>query len=487
MSKTSARTKQVLVVEDDDGDALLVERALARSEFAPIRAESRQAALQHLAAARCDAVLLDLSLPDSFGLEGLDLVHAQHSELPVIVLTGLADEALALEALNRGAQDYLVKGAWTADLLVRALRYAIHRQAVQTENRRLLAELRQQARRDGLTGLLNRHALLEELHREWSRSSRTGGPLSCAMLDLDYFKRINDTYGHIAGDAALKAAAATLRAECRLTDLPGRYGGEEFCVILPGTTLKEALIWAGRVRARIAHAPLPIEGHEVPLTASLGVAERLPTMRGPEVLLEQADQALRLAKQLGRNRVVAADHIPKPAPGLATSSGDDLSQRATAADLMLPPMATLRPTTPLAEAAQHLLEMRTDALPVVDARGVLVGIVGEQDLVAAVSTPQDWLRPVAEVMQHHPPSFGPDTAARAIQEFLARSGVSQVMIVHQQRPVGVVSRFALLRWLYWCHEQELHAEPWEDDPPEAPPCSVRAAVPQSEPALLSST
>jgi two-component system cell cycle response regulator len=451
MNQTPSRTRLVLVVEDDDGDAVLVERALAGSEFEPVRVESRQAALQRLHDAPCDAVLLDLSLPDSFGLEGVDLLHAQFPDLPVVVVTGLADEQLALDALNRGAQDYLVKGVWTPELLVRTLRYAIHRQAVHAENRRLMAELQRQARHDALTGLLTRHALMEELEREWSRACRTGQPLCCAMLDLDYFKRINDTYGHAAGDVALQTAAAAVRAESRQTDFPGRYGGEEFCVLLPGTSQQQAMVWAERVRARIAKDPLELQNTPLRLTASLGVAERTSTMSRPEALLERADQALRLAKQLGRNRVVAAERVASTASESAAFLSDQMSEGATAADLMLPPAAILSPATPLVEAAQHLLSMRTDALPVVDARGVLLGLVGEQDLASAMRTPHDWFRPVAEVMQQHPPCFRPDTPARAIREFLARNGVSQVVIVEEQRPVGLVSRFALLRWLYWCH------------------------------------
>jgi diguanylate cyclase (GGDEF)-like protein len=459
MPHPPAHPRPVLLVEDDQGDAVLVERALAGSGFSLVHVTTRQDALAMLRTAPFAAALLDLSLPDSFGLEGVDALHACCPDLPILVITGLSDEQLALTALDRGAQDYLVKGAWSSELLVRALRYAIHRQSIQAENRRLMLELARQSRHDPLTGLLNRRALRQELDREWHRTSRTGQPLACVLLDLDYFKRINDTWGHGTGDEALCAVASLLRHDCRAADVVSRYGGEEFCVLLPDTTQAAAAAWAERIRAQLAQSPLKAEGATIPLTASFGIAQRTAAMLRADDLLDRADQALRLAKQLGRDRVVTADRLALP--GAAAALCDQASPRALAADLMTCPQVLLGHNTPLWEVAQHLLGTRTLALPVVDEHGCLCGLVSEQELAIAVATADAWQLPVGQIMQRHPPAFHPDTPAQTLLELVVRSGISELVIVDNGRPLGMVSRFALLRWLFWSRRQAAPTPPAE--------------------------
>jgi diguanylate cyclase (GGDEF)-like protein len=439
---------RVIVVEDDEGDAVLVERALAASEFQPLQVGNRQSAIDSLAAGGFAACLLDLSLPDSFGLEGVEVVRASFPDLPIVVVTGLSDSQLALQALERGAQDYLVKGEWTSELLIRTLHYAIQRQQAQAENRRLLGELARQARHDGLTGLLNRCSLIEELTRHWSRSTRTTESLSCVMVDVDFFKRINDVYGHAAGDCALQAIAAVLRAGCRAEDTCGRYGGEEFCVILPGATQQQALAWAERMRRRLGELAIPLGAETLQITASFGVAERTMEVARLESLIDRADQALRLAKQLGRDR--ALPYCPRTGldAGLASGSADaDIGD--TAGDLLCPLEAVLDPTATLEEAARYLIGTRSESLSVVDSQGNLLGTVGEQELTAGVTTALDWKRSVAEIMKRKPPTFGSWVAVETIREFLVRTGASHVLIVEGRRPIGVVTRLGILRWLTW--------------------------------------
>lgn len=459
MPNAPAPPKPILLVEDDDGDAVLVARALAGSEFSPVHVATRQAALQRLSAEPFAAALLDLSLPDSFGLEGVDVLRACCPDLPILILTGLSDEQLALAALDRGAQDYLVKGAWSPALLVRTLRHAIHRQSIQAENRRLMLELERQSRHDPLTGLLNRRAWRQELDREWQHSGRSGQPLACVLLDLDYFKRINDTWGHGTGDEALCAVASLLRAHSRQSDLAGRFGGEEFCILLPDTTQAAAAAWAERIRTLLSQTPLQTGSRTVCLTASFGVAQRTAAMLHADDLLDRADQVLRLAKQLGRNRVVTAD-CPAMVGAMAVLGRSTLLQ-ATAADLMTCPQTLLGPSTPLFEAAQHLLGMRSVALPVVDEQGRLCGLLSEQELATAVATVDAWQLPVGQIMQRHPPTFTPDTPARTLLELVVRSGTSDLAIVDHGRLLGMVSRFALLRWLFWSRRELAPTPPAE--------------------------
>jgi diguanylate cyclase (GGDEF)-like protein len=184
---------------------------------------------------------------------------------------------------------------------------------------RLLAELRYRSRHDGLTGLLNRRAMEETLLAQVQRSRRTGEPFAVLMLDLDRFKTINDRHGHAAGDHALKHTAAVLKAELREVDAVGRFGGEEFLVLMPGATVETARPVAERLRtALVTNAP-QIEGATVPLSASIGIAQWREPREEPSRLVMRADAALYHAKLRGRDCVVAeaseTEPIARPACG----------------------------------------------------------------------------------------------------------------------------------------------------------------------------
>jgi diguanylate cyclase (GGDEF)-like protein len=446
MRSTPDRSQRVLLIEDDDEDAVLVQRALERFPGFELRHVRRmQAALDTLAADDFDVALLDLSLPDSFGLQGVATLRTRFADLPVVVLTGLDDNNLALAALEQGAQDYLAKCQCAPELLVRTLRYAIQRQQFQRENRRLMDELARQARDDALTGIVNRRSLVAELEREWSRVLRSGEPLSCVLLDVDFFKRVNDTHGHAAGDLVLQALAGLLRKTCRLGDFPGRYGGEEFLIILPETTEEGAVTWADRLRQTIADTPIAIGSETVHVTVSFGVAERTPEVASGEQLVDRADQALRLAKQLGRDRVVSFTQTMALMEGAGTTQHDAFVQ-LTAKDIMTPLVATLEESTTLREATEFLLDLRLDSAPIVDRQGNFVGMVGEEDLAHALTGPDAWQRPVAEIMRKKPACFSAGSSASGIHDFLTRVAVRRVVILDAQRPVGIVSRANILRW-----------------------------------------
>jgi diguanylate cyclase (GGDEF)-like protein len=170
---------------------------------------------------------------------------------------------------------------------------------------RLIQQLRWQARHDGLTGLLNRRAMQEIIDQELSRSRRVGDTFAVVMLDVDHFKSLNDVHGHAAGDHALKHIAALLQTSVRDVDRVGRFGGEEFIVLLPGQALAQAGTVAETLRQRLATQPLQREGVQTPLTlsASFGVAEWKGPKEDPSRLVMRADQALYRAKRAGRNQV----------------------------------------------------------------------------------------------------------------------------------------------------------------------------------------
>lgn len=437
---------RLLLIEDDEADALLVERALERYPGFVLRHVTRlQAAIEVLNEATFDAALLDLSLPDSFGLEGITRLQSKFPDLPVVVLTGLDDSKMPLEALERGAQDYLCKGSCSAENLIRAIRYSIQRQQIQSENRRLLAELEKQARHDPLTDILNRRSLVCELEREWHRTVRSGEPFSCVMLDVDYFKRINDAYGHTVGDQVLQAISKLLAKACRAGDVPGRYGGEEFLILMPATSESGAAIWAERLRIMLAAAPISVNGETIHVTASFGVAERTAVTERGEEMVDQADQALLLAKRLGRDQVVSYQQTLAQADGTDAEVHDAFA-RLTAADIMTPLVAVLEETATLQQATEFLLNLRLDSAPIVDAQGRLVGILGEEKLARVLASAEAWNRPVSEAMNTKPISFSIDTPAVEIQDFLSRAASRRVVILDAQRPVGIVSRSSILRW-----------------------------------------
>ncbi len=178
---------------------------------------------------------------------------------------------------------------------------------VELNHARLSAE--RLARTDALTGVLNRRELLERLDREWIKATRHRAPLSLLMIDIDFFKRINDTYGHQAGDAVLVNVARVLKTVCRECDDVGRYGGEEFCVVLAGTTLVEAAKLAERLNAEVAGIVIEHEGNSLAVTMSIGVAQNAPGMTESGELIKVADCALYRAKNLGRNRVESMERV----------------------------------------------------------------------------------------------------------------------------------------------------------------------------------
>lgn len=174
------------------------------------------------------------------------------------------------------------------------------------ELQRAKAEAERRSRYDTLTCALNRHTFFEQFEQEWERTLQSGTPLSCVMLDLDFFKNINDTYGHLAGDAALAAVAGLLARHCHTNHVIGRFGGEEFCLVLTETEWNEAVGCAHRLRAAIEAHPVNHGDQTFFVTASFGVAQHNHKTSSVSELLDSADRALLRAKQLGRNRVEVA-------------------------------------------------------------------------------------------------------------------------------------------------------------------------------------
>jgi diguanylate cyclase (GGDEF)-like protein len=240
--------------------------------------------------------ILDWMMPGMDGVQVCRKVRSTNREpyIYIVLLTARTDSEDLVEGMEAGADDYLTKPFNAQELRVRIR--AGHRILD------LQDALRRQATHDGLTGLLNRNSILARLSEEIARQDRESRPVSVLMIDIDRFKSVNDTYGHQGGDSVLREAAARLAAASRCYDGVGRYGGEEFLVILPGCDLASALVQAERLREAVAGTLFGISDHELEITCSIGVA--CVEGASPEVLIRYADEALYEAKTSGRNRVV---------------------------------------------------------------------------------------------------------------------------------------------------------------------------------------
>ncbi len=303
------------------------------------------------------------------------------------------------------------------------------------------------SRTDVLTGLLNRRAFQGHLKLEWGRAISKGTPLSCAIVDLDYFKRINDTLGHQAGDLVLKRLAELLQTQCRASDYLCRYGGEELCVLLPNADESVAAAWAERARKAIEDSTVLVGERAVRVTASIGIAQALGATDTMEQLVDRADQSLIVAKKLGRNRVMCASAMSESGAVIEQVRLHGAVFRGVlATEVMTTPVASLSLQSTVGEAANVLRKTRINSAPVVDAQGKLVGVLSEKDVICILPNHAAWNMPIERIMQRTFVSFEEDAPLEAICEFLSRVTVRRVFIVRDGAPIGVISQGNLLRW-----------------------------------------
>jgi two-component system, cell cycle response regulator len=286
-----------LLIIDDDAESLAIAEARLAQEQVEIRCATGGG--EGLAMARSlkpDLILLDIDMP---GMSGFEVCKALKSDpelcmIPVLFLSGSGGPESKVRGLDLGAVDFVTKPFDTFELRARV------RAALRTK--RLQDLLNEQAQIDPLTGLPNRRALMERLQIEWARRQRHGGFLSFIMADIDRFKEVNDVFGHIVGDQCLQEVARRIQHESRQSDLPARYAGDEFAIVVPDEPLEKARCLAERCRAQIERIAIPVRNETVRASASFGVAEA-GDVPEPTALIDAADRALYLAKQKGRNRV----------------------------------------------------------------------------------------------------------------------------------------------------------------------------------------
>ncbi len=303
---------RILVVDDNQDNVEIIATRLRFRGYEIDEASNGKQALALIRHSPPDLILLDVMLPDIDGYEISRRIKGDETLpfIPIILVTARDSTQDKVAGLDAGADDYLTKPINFPELEAR-VRSMLRIKRLQDELEEKNRELERLSISDGLTGLFNHRHIHGLLYDEYGRANRSHEPLTVAMFDLDRFKSVNDNYGHQAGDRVLQQFADILRNTARDIDRIGRYGGEEFMVILPETALHEGAIFVERVRREVALHDFHI-GREEPLhmTVSAGVATYPHELAGnPETLIRFADEALYAAKAAGRDRVVRFDQL----------------------------------------------------------------------------------------------------------------------------------------------------------------------------------
>ena len=296
----------VLIVDDDSSVVRMLEMGLA-DEYEIIPVFDPTQAINVFSETPIDIVVSDIKMPGLSGFDILRSVKAANPLVEVILLTGeLPDKSRpAVNALQSGAHDYLVKPV-SMRVLKAAIQQALAKQRQQLEDKRKLQELLRRANTDFLTGLSNRHHFQTQVKLEFERSDRYERSVSCLLLDVDDFKKINDEFGHCAGDQVLQRLGQLFGKHLRSSDLKCRYGGEEFVVILPEADSEVAATVAEKMRRLIAKEAFEFRDPPLQITASIGMAtSQRRNFASAEELIRAADLAMLQAKREGRNCVRA--------------------------------------------------------------------------------------------------------------------------------------------------------------------------------------
>jgi len=318
----------VLLIDDEEAILAGISYVLEKNGYRVVTANGGEQGLEVFKKENLQMVITDFVMDGIGGLEVLKQVKEIEPETMVVIMTGHGEMDSSIEALRLGASDYLLKPCKEEELLFRVTRCfeklqmlndakktneklkksVIKHQELEKSLRASNKQLELLSTLDGLTGIANRRTFEKFLEREWKSSMRHTQPATAIMMDIDFFKLYNDTYGHQAGDDCLKKVARTIEKSLRRPgDLVARYGGEEFVAILSDTSQKGAFSLAEKVRASVEALEIPHQASPVNkfVTISLGVASRVPE-RGDasSILISEADQSLYKAKQEGRNRVM---------------------------------------------------------------------------------------------------------------------------------------------------------------------------------------
>lgn len=287
----------ILIVEDSPINSKLCSSLLEKNGYETEVCIDGESALEFLSKNTPDLILLDIIMPgiDGFQFSETLKLNPRQKDTPVIFLSAMTDEESIIKGFNCGGVDFITKPFRTQELLARTRTHIELKMAKE--------KLLQMATTDELTGLANRRYFMERLNSEFDRTKRYESKYSLLMIDIDHFKRINDTYGHKAGDLALQGASSVMKKSLRASDIIGRVGGEEFSVILPESELKAALFIAERLREKVEKNPVIHNSQEILITVSVGASQSLAGDQTVDDIIVRADTAMYNSKHDGRNRV----------------------------------------------------------------------------------------------------------------------------------------------------------------------------------------
>jgi len=295
----------ILAVESSDNDYNLVHNLLQNTpNIQLVRSKTIREAFELLKKSVFHLILLDFQLPDGNSFDMLSKMSREKIDTPVVIITGKGNELISSQLIQAGAYDYLPKSRVTIKSLSRTIFNALEKAKLKRQLKETYDRLTEMSTRDELTGLYNRRFFIESLERETSRALRYGTDLNVCMLDLDHFKKINDSYGHLSGDHVLSETARLLQQSIRKSDIPCRYGGEEFAIIFPQLDADNARTASEKLRNIVAEHTFNYDSYHMSLTLSIGIASVKGKTATAIQLIKEADRALYQAKNQGRNRTV---------------------------------------------------------------------------------------------------------------------------------------------------------------------------------------
>ncbi|MCS7013470.1 MAG: diguanylate cyclase [Chloroherpetonaceae bacterium] len=293
----NSETYKVLLIEDNPDHSFLVKSHLqAKGRYQVEIAASGEQGVEWIREnpSRFDIVLLDYNLPDQTGLDILRRIQSISRFIPVVVITGLGSEAVAVELMKAGAKDYVIKTGEYYKALHITLDQVMEKHKFEMLNLQLQQQLEERANKDFLTGVYNRHRFTELFEHEIHSAKRYKRPISVAMIDLDKFKDINDRYGHKMGDFALVCISDLLKQQLRASDIIGRYGGDEFIVVMPETDKGQAQATFERIQQALESFN---KKGQFPCELSLSIGVSSSSESGYDNLIELADAAMYRNKQ----------------------------------------------------------------------------------------------------------------------------------------------------------------------------------------------